>query len=691
VTSSRRLRMTWKGELVIDLDRRLLDTNGVRRRARALIPAGGTSGAGYSISEAADSDALTVKSLLKHLCSPAVASRRGLMERFDASVGGTTVLAPHGGVRQATPAEASVHLLPVDGDVETAGIMTVGFDPDLAEISPFRGGQAALIEALARMCAAGGSWRRTRFSLQEFFGRTDRGEESWGAPLAALLGALTVQRRWGLPAIGGKDSMSGSFEELDVPPTIIAFAAAWMDRRLAVGAALPGGNLTLALTPPFRFSADESQAPDFHGLETSWDWLESLNKRNSVKAAATVGAGGWASKLVMMALGNAVGFDLDETSGKRPFASDYGSIIIASDLSPDELRRDAESAGASVSILGRSIADSIIRWPGGELPLEEAEQAWRKTFADVWPEDNSEDHLETAKPLSTRSLRSPRPPGNALRSGNVGPSLGGGRPRVCIPVFPGTNGEDDARRAFLRAGAKPLEHILLDRDPHRLDDALSKMAADIRRSQILYVSGGFSAGDEPDGAGKYIAAILRHERIADAVRGLLDRDGLILGICNGFQALIKSGWLINGEAGVPGPDEPTLVRNRIGRHVARIVRTVASESSSPWMSLIRPKDVHSVPVSHGEGRFSASPELLARLEGEGRIPFRYCDMAGRPTMAGEFNPNGSAGAVEALLSPCGRILGKMGHSERWRKGTYIDVPGMETEQPLIKGGVSWFI
>jgi phosphoribosylformylglycinamidine synthase len=565
--------------------------------------------------------------------------------------------------------------------VKTAGIMSVGFDPDLASLSPFRGGQYALIEALSRLSAAGGSWRKARFSLQEFFGRTDRGPEAWGEPLAALLGALTVQREWGLPAIGGKDSMSGSFEELNVPPTIIAFAAAAMDADRAVSAALPGGNLTLALVSGREAGVENPVgSPDFDSLAAGWDWVDKLGGRGHLKSAASAGTGGWASKLVLMCLGNNTGVELENT--ENPFVTDYGALIIASDLSAEVLSEDAGKAGASLRILGRSIGEPVFRWPGGELDLDEASETWRAPFAEVWPEDRSSAESVDPAPGKKESSQGKIPRSNSRYRG---------KPRICIPVFPGTNGEDDASRAFSRAGGIPEEHVFLDRNPENLEAALAGLAADIGKSQILYISGGFSAGDEPDGAGKYIAAVLRQERIADSIRGLLERGGLVLGICNGFQALMKSGWLLDGIPGIPGEKDPALAHNRIGRHVARVVRTVATGAESPWLSLIRRGDVHSMPVSHGEGRFTAPGPVLEKLASSGRIAFQYCDEKGKPGMGGDVNPNGSDMAVEGIISPCGQILGKMGHSERWRKGTLIDIPGMEVEQPLIRGGVEWFL
>ncbi len=682
ITSDRRLRMTCRGQEVINLSRDLLDTNGVRRKAAALIIAGNDLDTPSNFDSVGPFTAANLKEVLS---SSDVASRRGLEERFDGSVGGTTVLASHGGTKQATPAEASIHLLPADGDVGTAGIMSVGFDPALASISTFRGGQYALIEALARICSAGASWRRVRFSLQEFFGRTDQGPESWGQPLAALLGALTVQRKWCLPAIGGKDSMSGSYEELNVPPTIIAFAAAAMDAERAVGAAIPVKDLTLALVSGRSSEGNgfRLESPDFENLARGWDWIESLGSKGQLKAGASVGIGGWASKLVIMALGNCIGIELRDIDGLYPFASDYGAVIIASDLTAEELKGDAERSGVELRILGRSVEEPHFVWPGGSLSLEVAESSWRSPFSEVWPEDyNPESSVAPA--LATALSESPSANPRSRRITGVS------RPRVCIPVFPGTNGEDDARRSFTRGGAVPIEHVFLDRNPEELEAALTALTDDVNRSQILFISGGFSAGDEPDGAGKYIAAVLRHEMVADAIRRLLERDGLVLGICNGFQALIKSGWLINGDAGIPGPDDPTLTRNRIGRHVARVVKTVATGAVSPWLAKIGQGDVHSVPVSHGEGRFVAPETVIQSLAESGRIAFQYCNDRGNPSMAGEFNPNGSEVAVEGIVSPCGRIMGKMGHSERWRPGTLIDVPGMEIEQPLIAGGIEWF-
>jgi len=673
VTDGRRLIMNWQGHPVINLSRDLMDTNGVRRQADVRIP----SGLSYAVSSGSFQElSLSAESLKAALGSVEFSSRRGLEERFDSSVGGTTVLASHSGVKQLTPAEASVHLLPGNGDVETAGVMAVGFDPVLASASPFRGGQYALIEALSRLTAVGGSWRKARFSLQEFFGRTDRGPEAWGAPLAALLGALTVQRRWDLPAIGGKDSMSGSFGEMNVPPTIIAFAATAMDAPRAVSAALPRGGLTLGLvTGGAEVPGLAAGSPDFDCLEAGWDWVESLGGRGHLKSAASTGRGGWAAKLVLMCLGNSIGAELENV--ENAFSVNYGGVIVASDLNAEELTADAGKAGVQVGILGHSCAEPVISWPGGSIELEEAGDVWRAPMAEVWPEERSGNEMvELAagggvQPRRSRKLQ--------------------GTPQVCIPVFPGTNGEDDAFRAFTRAGAKAVEHVFLDRNPGELDTALAAFAWNIDESQILYISGGFSAGDEPDGAGKYIAAILRQSRVADAVAGLLERDGLVLGICNGFQALLKSGWLVNGKSVVPGENDPALTQNRIGRHVARVVRTAATGAMSPWLSRINRGDVHCMPVSHGEGRFTAAPEVLESLAAAGRIAFQYCDSDGVPGMGGDVNPNGSDLAVEGIVSPCGRILGKMGHSERWRKGTLIDVPGMEAEQPLISGGVEWFL
>ncbi|MCK5735383.1 MAG: phosphoribosylformylglycinamidine synthase subunit PurQ, partial [Spirochaetaceae bacterium] len=611
VTSERRLKMNWKEEAVINLSRNLLDTNGVRRTARAHIAAG--SGTVDTFNKLT----LTPESLKTVLSSIELASRGGLEERFDGSVGGTTVLASHAGIRQLTPAEASVHLLPAKGDVETAGVMSVGFDPSLASVSPFRGGQYALIEALAKLTAAGGSWRKARFSLQEFFGRTDRGPRAWGDPLAALLGALTVQREWGLPAIGGKDSMSGSFEELSVPPTIIAFAAAGMDAHRAVSAALPGKDLTLVLVcGNDSASGLIAGSPDFDNLAAGWDWIESLGVRGHLKSCSSVGKGGWAAKLVLMCLGNNIGVELDSTA--NPFSADYGALIAALDLSPEELQDDAGKMSADIRILGRSTADPVISWSGGTISLGEAEESWRAPFAEVWPEErSSEEELELAPGTSLN--------GKAVLASIPLSRVSRGKPRVCIPVFPGTNGEDDALRAFSRAGGEGAEHIFLDRDSENLNAALSGFAGSIDKSQILYISGGFSAGDEPDGAGKYIAAILRQERVADAIHRLLERDGLILGICNGFQALIKSGWLIDGKPGVPGVNDPGLTHNRIGRHVARMVQTVAPGAQSPWLSRINRGDVHTMPVSHGEGRFTAPLPVLEKLAASGRIAFQYCD------------------------------------------------------------------
>ena len=679
VTGDRRLTMMWRGSTIINLSRDFLDTSGVRRWARAVIRASDIVTAPGLRGLAGDAG-LTDANLKTALAAIEVSSRKGLEERFDGTVGSGTVLASHGGRRQLTPAEASIHLLPADGIVKTAGIMTVGFDPALAELSPFRGGQYALIESLAKMAAAGGSWRKARFSLQEFFGRTDRGAEAWGRPAAALLGALTVQQEWNLPAIGGKDSMSGSFEELDVPPTLIAFAAGAMDSSAAMGAALPAQGLKLVLAGPAW-----SARPDFDSLAAGWDFVERLNSGGVLRAAASVGRGGWAVKLAQMAMGSFIGVRIT-AEPDAPFSAAYGQVLAAVEADESRLTQLAAGTGAEWRILGESLSEPEITWNGGCLPLDDALEAWRSTLAGIWPVDLQSGGSGQPE-LAPGIGRSPGGDWTKRRPAGTGKAA----PRVCIPVFPGTNGEDDARRAFARAGALPAEHVFRDRRADGLDKALGRLAREIEQCQILYISGGFSAGDEPDGAGKYISAILRQSRVADAVAGLLERDGLVLGICNGFQALLKSGWLETGVPGIPSADSPTLARNRVGRHISRVVSTVSTGSDSPWLSKIRRGDVHSIPVSHGEGRFTAPTAVLEQLVARGRIPFQYCDPAGRPSLDGEWNPNGSDMAVEALLSPCGRILGKMGHSERWRQGTLIDIPGMEHEQPLIPGGVDWFL
>ena len=736
IKNTGRLRMFWKNDCVVNLSRALLDTNGIRRKAEAVISVSDQDvQLSENISDRVVDSVNAAAELKEKLSSLQLASRLGLEERFDGSVGGTTVLSPRGGLRQLTPAEASVHLIPADGDVKTAGIMSVGFNPYLTSISPFRGAQYAMIEALAKITAAGGSWRRARFSLQEFFGRTDRGPQAWGRPLSALLGALTIQRRWNLPAIGGKDSMSGSFEDLDVPPTLIAFAACAMDSSKAVSAALPlktdpekiyeSSSNTVSDpgsdSEPAGIRADQEETialisccsgahneyperPDFVKIEKGFDFAEKLNSMKKIISAASVGSGGWLSKLTLMTFGNNTGVEL--TTLDNAFAEDYGALIIAVKMSAKELESAALQAGADCRILGKVIDKPELVFPpsagvsdsDGEntgtgkfhITVQEALDSWLLAFSEIWPVDNTPSCPVPSASVSGKSDRSSGSADAVENSVVSAFNIVNASPRVLIPVFPGTNGEDDARRAFSRAGALPAEHVFNDHNTKYFNNALKNLAFEIKKSQILYISGGFSAGDEPDGAGKYVAAILRHPEVAESISYMLERGGLILGICNGFQALLKSGWLYHGRPAVPGPEDPTLAHNRIGRHVARIVRTVSAGAESPWLSRIKAGDVYSVPVSHGEGRFTAPEHVIDKLVNDGRVAFQYCNYSGIPDMGGEFNPNGSDLAIEGIISPCGRILGKMGHSERWRRGTFMDVPGMETEQPLIKGGVEWF-
>ncbi|MCG8452085.1 MAG: phosphoribosylformylglycinamidine synthase [Spirochaetales bacterium] len=684
VTNDGRLRMHWRGQEVVNLSRELLDSNGVRRQAHACISPRlwekrmALKESSLQSSCVQESQAWNPQNLLEVLSSPEVAARRGLQERFDGSVGGTTVLSPLGGWKEQIPAEASVHLLPTEGDCQTASCMAVGFDPSRTEIHPYRGAQEAHLEALARCAAVGAPWRSVRFSLQEFFGRTDRGSQSWGDPLAALLGAFSVQKQWNLPAIGGKDSMSGSYGKLDVPPTLIAFAATAMDVEQARGASLSQSGWTLLLLTAGSRTIHEE--PDWKTFEANWDWMGTHGQQ--IRAAASVGAGGWGGKLALMALGGGMGVELQPSIPTPAFAPLYGDVIIALEKWDSSLEASLKRMGGQWNLLGQTKDTSTLQGAEGPVSLTSVERAWRSPFAQVWGDTELLNQADSQSPPSMCFAQD-----SALSTQTT--SLGA--PRVCIPVFPGSNGEDDGRRAFQRAGGIPEEVVLRDFTPQDGEESMLRLAQSIDSSQIFFVPGGFSAGDEPDGAGKYIASVLRHPRIVESLLGLLSRNGLVLGICNGFQALLKSGWLLTSQPGIPRVQDPTLAPNQNRRHIARTVYTVNLGGSSPWLQGMKSGDVHRLPISHGEGRFSASPEALQELLNQQRIPFLYSDEQGKASMHPQWNPNGSVGGVEALLSPCGQILGKMGHSERWRKNTFIDVPGMEVEQPLIRGGVGWFL
>jgi phosphoribosylformylglycinamidine synthase len=655
VTDSGRLRMQWRGRNIVNIGRSFLDSSGAARRASVKIapPA-------VAESEVPAPNPLSGLNL---------AGQQGLVEQFDSTIGARSVLLPYGGVRQLTPAEAMAAKLPVEaGRTSTVSFMAAGYNPEVAEWSPYHGGLHAVVEAVCRIVAAGADPARVRLSLQEYFERLEEDPRKWGQPFAALLGAYRAQIELETPAIGGKDSMSGSFEELSVPPTLAAFAVA-------------AGKLAHVTSPEFKapgrevvllqVETDDEQIVDLPALRRCLAYLHRQIVAGRISAARSLRQGGVQAALQEMAFGNFIGAATDQ----RP-ATDtrYGGFVLEVESVAD---LPEPPAGSRLEALGRTSDRPQLNG----RPLEELLAEWQAPLADVFP----------IKALTKIGA------GAAARAGKTGrpqrTKCSGGRtavPRVVIPVFPGTNCEDESAAQFRAVGAEALLPVFRNRRLEQVEESIAELAAQIRRAQILMLPGGFSAGDEPAGAGKYIAAVLRSPAVRDAVEDLLHRrDGLVLGICNGFQALVRTGLLPYGEYRRPSNDMPTLARNSIGRHVSRYVTTTTVSLRAAWLTALSLGELHTVPVSHGEGRFFSTKDELEKLFASGQIVFQYCDGDGQPTMEFPDNPNGSMAAVEGICSPDGRVLGKMGHSERIGAGVAVNVPGRK-EQGLFRAGVEYF-
>ena len=666
VTDKGRLTMRWRGDTIVDISRAFLDTNGVMQTKQAEIAA----------PAAADPFALPEVASVKESWLSAMkelnnASEQGLGERFDGTIGAATVLMPYGGRYQKTPSDGMVAKLPVrTGETDTASFMAHGYDPDLAVWSPFHGAAYAVLLSCARVAALGADWRKIYLTLQEYFEKlTDK--KSWGKPAAALLGAYTMQRRLGLGAIGGKDSMSGTFNDLHVPPTLVSFAVAPGRASEAVSQDWKQEGDALVL---FDVPHDEAGMPDTDVFAAHGDFLYSEVQKGHIAAMKAVGHGGIAVTAAKMAFGAGIGAAFRSTlTPAKCFRLRYGAILVETTqaLAETYAKRDhvtviADLGGADMKLGGESVSVADL--------LAASEGTLNPTFP-----------LRAADlPGEVPTLPAWTGAAVAFRGGHVA------RPRVFIPVMPGTNCEVDSARAFERAGADADIFIVRNRDQAELKASVEAMAERIRQAQIVMFPGGFSAGDEPDGSGKFIAALFRNPLLESALGDLLNnRDGLALGICNGFQALIKLGLVPYGEFKPLTGDAPTLTFNTIGRHLSRYVTTRVVSTKSPWLALCKEGDLHSIAISHGEGRFIASDEQIRQWAANGQIATQYTDFEGHPTYDSRFNPNGSAWAIEGITSPDGRVLGKMGHSERYGANIAKNIEGNKY-QPLFAAGVAYF-
>ncbi|WP_343003144.1 phosphoribosylformylglycinamidine synthase [Intestinibacter bartlettii] len=672
VTDTGYLRMFWNGKAIVDLNRAFLDTNGKKQQTDIYVPkvdeentffnTGKIKVEGETISDKFDS-------VLKDLN---VCSQKGLVEKFDNTIGSNTVLLPFGGKYQRTPIQGMVAKIPVlDGKTTTSSIMTFGYNPKIGKWSPFHGALYAVVESICKLVAVGGDYKTTRLTFQEYFEKLGKDKTKWGKPFSALLGAYYAQKQFEIPAIGGKDSMSGTFEHINVPPTLVSFAVDTVDAEYVVSQEFKKAGSVLAVikTPTL-----ESGIPDFDILKKNLDKIRELTQAKKVLASYALGYGGLGEAIAKMAFGNKIGFEVaKDVDADKLFDPAYGNIALEIDKADLALLEDLD-----YKVAGTTIEGQYIDVDGYKVCLGKIYKAYESTLEPIFPTKAVEPTGEV------KNI-------NFIVNEHQKSSLSIAQPKVFIPAFPGTNCEYDSARAFEDAGAKASIKVFRNLNYANIEDSIETMVKEIESSQIVMIPGGFSAGDEPDGSAKFIATVFRNPRIAEAVNDLLtNRDGLMLGICNGFQALIKLGLVPYGEIKpVTAEDAPTITYNNIGRHQAKVVTTRIASNKSPWLAGTQVGDLHSISISHGEGKFVANKETFDQLVANGQIATQYVDLDGNATYDIDYNPNGSFYAVEGITSADGRILGKMGHSERIGKYTLKNIHG-EKDQNIFESGVNYF-
>ena len=663
VTDTGSVRMYWRGACILDLKRSFLDTNGVKQKTVIEVEPGDP--------EAVSAGAKAPMDCLRELGN---ASQKGLTERFDSTIGAGSVLMPLGGKYQLSPAAGMAAKLPVtSGYTDTATLMTYGFNPAISKKSPYHGAVHAVVDSATKIVAMGGDYRKARLSFQEYFERLGEDPKRWGKPFGALLGGLTAQAELKIPAIGGKDSMSGTFMDIDVPPTLISFAVAAADANKVVSTELKRTGSTLVHVYQ---GVDEFGVVDFEQYRKNMERVIELADGQKLLSMNPVGAGGIFVTVCEMAAGNRIGAVIEGKQGEELCRAETGGLIIEVG---EEFDAKELFGGISYEILGHTTAgeEIVIASSGERISLDDMLAAWTEPLESVFPVRAAEDD----RPVETFSF---------TERSTASPVVKTAKPKVFIPVFPGTNCEMDSKRAFERAGGEVDLQIIANLTPEMLDESIRRMIEKIKESQIIMIPGGFSGGDEPDGSAKFITAVFRNPAVSEAVTELLEkRDGLMLGICNGFQALIKLGLVPYGKITEAGDDAPTLTYNSIGRHMSCLVNTRIASVKSPWLAGTEMGDIHTIPVSHGEGRFIASESLIAELAKNGQIATQYVDAEGKPTSDIRFNPNNSNQAIEGILSPDGRIFGKMGHSERIGGNLYRNVPG-NFDQKLFESGIAYF-
>ena len=656
VTEEKRLKMVWNGATIVDISREFLNSNGAEKHQNAHIEKASVwqpQWAGSTFGE-------KMKSMVGDLN---ICSKKGLSERFDSTIGAATVLMPFGGSYQLTPQMAMAAKLPVDGETTTCSGMAWGYNPYLTSADPYKGAMLAVVDSVTKLVAAGFRYEDAYLTFQEYFERLGDKPERWGKPLAALLGALDAQMGLGIASIGGKDSMSGSFEDLDVPPTLVSFATAIGKTHRVVSTEFKKSHSSVVLLRPFY--KEDGVTPNFASLQSNYYIAEQMMEKGIVLSASAVGYGGIAEALFKMGLGNRVGFQMiADMTPEEMFEPAYGSLVL-----------EIATGAPAGKLLGVTVRDYTFTACGETLDSAALQEIWEAKLEPVYPYRAAGPEVEA---VSGRI----DPP--------AAPKIGVAKPKVVIPVFPGTNCEYDTARAFRAAGAEPEVLVIRNLTPADVTASCEALVKAIDGAQMVMLPGGFSGGDEPDGSAKFIASFFRSPAVTEAVRRLLfQRDGLMLGICNGFQALIKLGLVPYGDIRPITAGDPTLTFNTIGRHQSMLVRTRVASTGSPWLSRCELGDEHLVAISHGEGRFVAPQPVLEQLAANGQIATQYIDLDGRPTMDLRYNPNGSMLAIEGITSPDGRILGKMGHSERRGDRLYENVSG-DKFQPIFEGGVDYF-
>ncbi|MBD5370277.1 MAG: phosphoribosylformylglycinamidine synthase [Bacteroides sp.] len=659
VTDTARMRMYYKGELAADLRRDFIDSAGAPHYASAVVGAVDFDAAPFVRTPAGSTLTEKFKTVL---AQPNVTSQKGLIEMFDSSIGASTVLMPFGGRRQATETQVSVQKLPVGNrTTHTASLMAFGFNPEISAWSPYHGAAYAVVEAIAKAVAAGQRHKTMRFSYQEYFEKM-ASELAWGKPLAALLGTLRMQVEFGLPSIGGKDSMSGTFADINVPPTLIAFGVGAVDARRVISPEFKQGGDYLYLV---EHTPRADRFPDTAQLTANFENVERLIADGSIVAAYALGAGSMAEALAKMSFGNAVGAEV-KVDENRLFDLSYGSILVES--------REKIDLPGFVEI-GRTVGEAVLEVNGEKMDIFELEKANQAKFREVYPDRSG---VTGDAPDATGPAFTGHWPGEPTE-----------HPRVYLPVFPGTNCDYDMIKAFTREGAECAYRVFRNLSADDITSSVEEMVAGIDNCHILAISGGFSEGDEPDGSGKFIASVLMNDKVKGAIERLLARKGLVIGICNGFQALVKSGLLPYGKIGELSSESPTLFHNDINRHISQIVETRVGTLASPWLDGFRIGQLHSIAASHGEGKFTCSEEMAENLLKAGQIAFQYADAEGHATMTSPANPNGSTFAIEGIISPDGLVLGKMGHSERYAEGLMKNIHG-DKNQNLFANAVKYF-